>query len=185
MTGQAVTYHSPDASQAVQHIGELRDLYTEVYADPPYEWGTGHADLFTERYRVQAGQPGFALIEARHQDQLIGCCLGVTLQPATPWWHHLLTPLPPDITTEHPGRTFALVEMLVRRPWRRQHIAQTMHNQLLNGRPEERATLTVLPAATPARNAYTKWGWQTVARKRNPLPGSPIFDVLIKNLTST
>jgi hypothetical protein len=54
---------------------------------------------------------------------------------------------------------------------------------LLKDRAEERATLTVLPAAAPAQAAYRKWGWHQVAQKRNPLPGSPLFDVLIKQLT--
>jgi len=34
--------------------------------------------------------------------------------------------------------------------------------------------------ADPAQRAYAKWGWRAVAQKRNPLPGSPIFDVLVK-----
>jgi hypothetical protein len=57
-----------------------------------------------------------------------------------------------------------------------------MHDLLLHDRPEERATLTVLPAAAPAQAAYRKWGWHRVAQKRNPLPGSPLFDVLLKQL---
>jgi len=72
--------------------------------------------------------------------------------------------------------------MLVRVPWRRQHVAQGLHDLLLHDRPEERATLTVLLAAAPAQAAYRKWGWQRVAQKRNPLPGSPLFDVLVKQL---
>jgi hypothetical protein len=78
-----------------------------------------------------------------------------------------------------------LVELLVRRPWRRLRIAQCLHDLLLTGRPEERATLTVLPAAEPAQRAYVKWGWQTVAQKRNPLPGSPVFGVLVKALSAS
>jgi GNAT superfamily N-acetyltransferase len=177
-----VTLRLLDGDQAAAHLDELRALYREVYADPPYEWGDEHAALFAERFAVQRAQPGFALAEARHGAELAGYCFGVTLQPSTPWWQHLLTPLPEDVTTEHPGRTLAVVELLVRPPWRRQHIAQTMHDMLLRGRPEQRATLTVLPAAQPAQRAYAKWGWSTVAQKRNPLPGSPVFDVLIKEL---
>jgi hypothetical protein len=74
------------------------------------------------------------------------------------------------------------VEMLVRKPWRRQHVAETMHDLLLSNRTEERATLTVLPEAIPAQRAYAKWGWQKVGQKRNPLPGSPAFDVMVKDL---
>jgi hypothetical protein len=107
---------------------------------------------------------------------------GVALKPTTPWWQNLLAPLPPEITQEYPGRTWALVELLVREPWRGHHIAQTIHDNLVADRDEERATLTVLPAATPAQAAYAKWGWQKVAQKRNPLPGSPIFDVMLKQL---
>jgi hypothetical protein len=53
---------------------------------------------------------------------------------------------------------------------------------LLTGRQEERATLTVLPAAVPAVAAYQKWGWYKVAEKRNPLPGAPVFAVMVKDL---
>jgi hypothetical protein len=177
-----VTFHSLDGQQALARIDELRDLYQDVYADPPYEWGTEHADLFVERFKVQASQDGFALVETRHGEELVGIAFGVTLQPSTPWWRNLLEPLPEAVTTERPGRTFAIVELLVRKAWRRQHLAKTMHDLLLSNRAEERATLTVLPAATPAQQAYAKWGWQRVAQKRNPLPGSPVFDVLIKDL---
>ncbi|HEY5989573.1 MAG TPA: GNAT family N-acetyltransferase, partial [Streptosporangiaceae bacterium] len=87
-----------------------------------------------------------------------------------------------EVTEEWPGRTFAVVEMLVCQSWRRQHIAQTMHDLLLKNRPEERATLTVLPEALPAQRAYAKWGWHKVGQKRNPLPGAPVFDVMVRGL---
>jgi GNAT superfamily N-acetyltransferase len=177
-----ITYRSVDGEQALGHIGELRNLYLEVYAEPPYEWGTDHAELFEDRFEAQARQDGFALIEARREDELIGAAFGVTLTPATPWWHNLIEPLPAEITEEHPGRTFAVVELLVRRPWRRQHVAEQLHDRLLAGRSEERATLTVLPQALPAQRAYEKWGWQRVGQKRNPLPGSPVFDVMVRRL---
>jgi hypothetical protein len=110
-----ITLELIDGERAITHLDELRALYTEVYADPPYEWGDEH---------------------------------------------------------------------LVRLPWRRQHLAEAMHDLLLNGRPEERAMLTALPAAEPAQTAYRKWGWRKVAQKHNPLPGSPLFDVLIKELAN-
>ena len=178
-----IAFQMIDGGQAADRLGELRALYGEVYAEPPYEWGDDHAALFAERFGVQRRQEGFALVEARDGPELAGFAFGVTLRPSTPWWHNLTTALLPEITTERPGRTFALVELLVRRPWRQQHAAQHMHDLLLKDRPEERATLTVLPAAVPAQTAYRKWGWHKIAQKRNPLPGSPLFDVLVKQLT--
>src|SRR5712692_10597083 len=177
MPERDVTFHLLDGGQAAGHLDELRALYCEVYAEPPYEWGDEHAALFAERFAVQRAQPGFALAEARHGAELVGCYFGVTLQPSTPWWQHLLTPLPADMTTEWPGRTFAVVELLVRAPFRRRHIAQALHDTLLRDRTEERATLTVLPAAMPAQRAYEKWGWRTIGQKPTPLPGSPVFAV--------
>lgn len=168
---------------AADHLAELRALYADVYAEPPYQWGPEHTGLFATRFAVQCRQPGFALAEARAGTTLTGFGFGVTLKPGTPWWTGLTEPLPADITAEHDGRTFALVELLVRPPWRRQGIARALHDLLLTGRTEQRATLTVLPAAVPAQAAYRQWGWHQVARKQNPLPGSPVFDVLIKPLT--
>ena len=46
-------------------MDELHALYSEVYAEPPYEWGQEHAELFAERFEVQRRQEGFALVEAR------------------------------------------------------------------------------------------------------------------------
>ncbi|MFC4856857.1 GNAT family N-acetyltransferase [Actinophytocola glycyrrhizae] len=173
---------SVDSDQAAHHLNELVELYTEVYAEPPYQWGREHAELFVERFEGQRRQDGFRLVEARDHGQLAGIGFGVTLLPDTPWWQNLLTPVSKDMTQEYSNRTFAVVELLVRTPWRRRHIAEGIHNRLLSDRVEERATLTVLPAAEAAQAAYRKWGWQKVAQKRNPLPGSPVFDVMVKHL---
>lgn len=77
-----------------------------------------------------------------------------------------------------------MAELLVRAPWRRQHIAKAMRDLLLKDRPEERAMLTALPAAELAQAACRKRGWRKVAQKHNPLPGSPLFDMLVKSLAT-
>jgi hypothetical protein len=177
-----ITFQRVNPDEAVQHVDELTALYREVYAEPPYPWDTAHAELFSKRFAGQCRDAGFSLVEARSGDELAAFGFGVTLAPTTPWWQNALTPLPEEMTHERVGRTFAFVELLVRRLWRRRHIAETIHTQLLHNRHEERATLTVLPAAMAAQTAYAKWGWRKVAQKRNPLPGSPVFDVMVKEL---
>jgi GNAT superfamily N-acetyltransferase len=127
-------------------------------------------------------QPGFVLAEARHGGYLVSYAFGMPLRPSTSWWRQLTTSLPDEVTTEHPGRTFALVELLVRASWRRQGIGATLHDLILENRPEERATLTMLPTATPAQQAFRKWGWRKVARTRDGGPGSSVSDVLITTL---
>ena len=131
---------------------------------------------------MQRRQPGFALAEARSGGYLVGYATGMPLRPSTSWWRELTTPLPDEDTAEHPGRTFALTDLLVRASWRRQGIGQTLHDLILGGRTEERATLTVLPAAAPAQSAFQNWGWRKVARTRDPGPGSPVSDVLVTSL---
>jgi hypothetical protein len=101
------------------------------------------------------------------------------LRPSTSWWKGLTSPLPATVTTEHPGRTFALTDLLVRASWRRRGIAGSLHDLILGGRPEERATVTVPPGATAAQAAFRNWGWSRVARTHGPHPGSPVLDVLV------
>src|SRR5437899_2465476 len=173
MPAPEITFQLLEGTHAAERADELQALHAEVYADPPYGQ-KDDAALFADRFRVQRRQPGFVLAEARHGGYLVGYAAGMPLRPSSSWWRDLTTPLPEQITTEHPGRTFALVELLVRASWRRQGIAQALHDLILADRPEERATLTVLPAATPAQNAFRKWGWRKIARTREPGPGSSV-----------
>jgi ribosomal protein S18 acetylase RimI-like enzyme len=179
-----ITFQLLDGTQAAEHADELQALHTEVYADPPYARTDGAA-LFARRFRVQCRQPGFVLAEARHGGYLVGYAAGMPLRLSTSWWRNLTTPLPDEVTTEYPGRTFALVDLLVRASWRRQGIAATLHDLILKNRPEERATLIVLPAATPAQKAFQKWGWRKVARTSDPGAGLPVSDVLVTPLPAT
>jgi GNAT superfamily N-acetyltransferase len=173
-----LTFQLIDGPQSAEHAGELQALHAEVYADSPYGLTDEDAALFADRFRVQRRQPGFVLAEARSGDYLVGYAYGMPLRPSTSWWRNLTAPVPDDVTTEYPGRTFALVELLVRAPWRRQGVGRDLHDLILRKRPEERATLR----ATPAQNACQQWGWRKVARTRDSWPGSPLADVLIMTL---
>jgi GNAT superfamily N-acetyltransferase len=177
-----ITLDLLDGRQAAEHADDLQALAAEVYADPPYRQAAAEAAQFADRFRVRRRQPGFALVQARHGEYLVGYALGMPLRPSTSWWRNVTTALPAEVTAEHPGRTFALAELLVRAPWRRQGIGRDLHDLLLAGRPEERATLTVRPAAAPAQGAFQSWGWRKVARTQDPDPGAPLLDVLVRTL---
>jgi hypothetical protein len=166
-----------DGRQAAARAGELQALHAEVYAAPPYAQDPDPA-RFAERFRVQCRQPGFGLAEARHGGYLVGYACGMPLRPSTSWWRELTTSPSGDLTTEHPGRTFALTELCVRAAWRRQGIAAGLHDLILAGRQEQRATATVWPAAGPAQIAFRAWGWRKVGRSG----GSPVVDVLVAAL---
>lgn len=179
MPAPEITIRRAGREQAQRHADEYQAVWAEVYADQPYGWGDEHRAYFARRLRTQARQPGFMLTEARHGAYLVGFGFGLPLRPATDWWRGLTAPLPSEITTEHPGRTFAVGDLLVRAAWRRQGIGRDLCDQLLAGRTEERATLALLPAATAAQAASQAWGWRKVGRRRDARPGSPVMDLLV------
>lgn len=181
MPTPGITLRLLGGTQAAEHMGEYQALHEQVCAEPPF--GCGDGVLFAGRFRVRQRQPGFALAEARRGGYLVGFASGVPLRPSTDWWRHLTTPLPGEVTAEHPGRTFALADLLVRAAWRRQGIGRALHDLLLAGRPEERAALTVSPQAAAAGHALHSWGWRKVGRTRDPRPGSPVRDVLLTSLS--
>jgi len=170
-----------DGPQALAHAAELQALHAEVYGAPPYR---RHADGddFSRRFRVQCRQPGFALTEARSGGYLVGYASGMPLRPSTSWWRGLTSPLPEDVVTEYPGRTFSVIDLLVRAAWRRQGIGQALHDMLLSGRREERATLVVWAEATAAQHAFQSWGWRKVGRTRDSGAESAVADVLVTDL---
>ena len=176
MPAFGIAYRLLDGAAAAEREQDLLALAGEVHdsADDP---------AAARRARVWRRQPGFALAEARHGGFLVGYASGMPLRPSTSWWRELTTPLPPAVTAEHQGRTFALTELLVRASWRRQGIGRDLHDLLLDGRTEERATLTVAPEAVPAQRAFRSWGWRKVARTHGDEPDAPVLDVLLLPLT--
>jgi GNAT superfamily N-acetyltransferase len=179
-----ISFQLVDGTGAGERATDLAALHAEVYADSPY-LRRDDAAVFTERFRVQRRQPGFALAVADHGGYPVGYAAGMPLRASTSWWRDVTAPLPDEVTAEHPGRTFALVDLLVRASWRRQGVGRALHDLLLAGRPEERATAVVLPAAAAAQRAFQDWGWRKVARTREPAEGSSVHDVLILSLGAT
>jgi hypothetical protein len=176
-----VTFELLDGRQAAGHEEEMLALHAEVF-------GAGSPDAdspdsgFGRRLAVWRRQQGFSLAAGFHGGYLVGYACGTPLRSATSWWRELTTPLAEDVTTEHAGRTFALMEIAVRGSWRRQGIGAQLHGLLLGDRPEERATLTVPPRAAAAQHAFRNWGWEKIARTRGLDADTPVCDVLVLGL---
>ena len=162
---------------------ELEALHAEVYRALPYA-GDLDPGRLAGRFGVQCRQPGFVLAAARSGGYLIGCATGMPLRPSTSWWRDLTAPLAEEITAEPVGRTFAIVELMVLASWRRQGIGRSLHDLILSGRPEERATLVVPQAANAAQAAFQRWGWRKVARTRGRSPGAHASDLLVLDLAA-
>lgn len=179
-----VTVDARDGAGAAALLDEILPAYEEVYAEPPYNEGPRDIAEFIERFQRQALRPGFRVVAARSGGSLVGFAFGYLLPSDTQWWAGALSPLPAEFTAEDGKRTFVIIELAVRRPWRRQGVAAQMHAGLLDGLKAGRATLTMRPEpeAAPAQAAYEKWGYRTVGQLR-PWDEAPVYDAMVLDLS--
>jgi GNAT superfamily N-acetyltransferase len=154
----ALTHHSPEEARSL--IDQLCDAYADAYGVEPDDEKTG---AFRTRASRQFGRLRFDLVTARFEAQLVGFAFGYTLSEGTGWWDRLEPEPPKGFNTEHGSRTFVLSEIEVRRAWQGKGIGKALHDALLGGRSEERATLATGPAAD-SQPAYFAWGWHKVGR---------------------
>lgn len=155
-------------------------LYVATHADvidnPFYS-----AERFTERVRGYLRAPGFEIVIARIDGQSVGQAFGYALPVTSRWWDGLTTPVPEGFTVETGSRTFAFNELMVLPDWQGRGVAHTLHDELLRGRREERATLLVREDNAPAQTAYARWGWRKIGKLR-PYPDAPHYDALVIDL---
>lgn len=170
-----------DGDTASGELQVVRQLYAEVFAEPPYYEDAAEVDRFVAGWSRLFDQPGFRLVVAKRAHQPIGFTFGLQLLEQTQWWEGAVTPLPGEITTEWAARTFAIIELAVRLPYRRRGVARELHAQLVAGRTEERVTLLVRPDALAAQRAYLAWGYAKVGRVR-PFPDGPVYDAMLQAL---
>jgi hypothetical protein len=69
----------------------------------------------------------------------------------------------------------------VRLPWCGSGIAHRIHEELLPGRQEERATLLVDPRNGSAKRLYESWGYEHNGDQK-PFPDSPLYATLVRQL---
>lgn len=171
-------HHTTD--QAAGLTDRLVELYLTVYADG----GEFHSE---DRYRRQlAGhmqRDGWDLVTATADGELVGYIYGFPLPAETRWWGGIHEPVPAGFTDEDGKRTFAISELMVAPGWRRRGIAKSLHDELLAGRAEERATLLADPDNTPAQAAYQSWGWRKITTLRPDWEQAPTYDVLVKQIS--
>ena len=168
-----------DADSARERFDELVATYLDAYA------GAG-PNYTEERFRRQLSShlqsSGFSLVAAEVRGAVIGYAYGRTAPPHARFWEGLQTPVPAGLTWEDGNRSFGLCELMVRKEWQRRGVAEALHDELLAGRPEQRATLYARPDNAPAQAAYAKWGWRKVAQVQPSWENAPVYDVLVRQL---
>ncbi len=127
------------------------------------------AERFAERFVNYAKAPGFEIVVASIGGEPVGQAFGYALPVAARWWDGLTTPVPDGFTTETGSRTFALNELMVVPAWQGKGVAHALHDALLDGRREKRATLLVREDNESAQRAYARGGGgRSASRSRSP-----------------
>lgn len=163
-------------------VARLRHELVDVHVDARAELldqAFYSAERFDERLDRYITAPGFALVTAHVDARLVGYAFGSPLPADTGWWTDTTAVEPGsagELFREAPGRTFAFREILVRKGDQGRGYAHCLHDALLEGRAEERATLVVRPD-NPARDLYLRWGWSIVGHTQ-PFEDGPRFDAM-------
>ncbi|MEU8543018.1 GNAT family N-acetyltransferase [Streptomyces sp. NPDC048717] len=181
-----LTYERYEGEEAAGQLDAFLPAYEEVYADPPYSEGPSDVAAFIEHYLVHVRRKGMRLVIARDdQTNVIGFTYGYLLPADSPWWSNVDANLADDFTREDGTRTWVILELAVRAPWRRRGIAAALHTALLDGLNVERVTLTVRPEpeAAPAQAAYKAWGYRSVGVS-HPWEEAPYYRTMILDLAA-
>lgn len=145
--------------------GTLADVYAEVYADrldDPFL----SMDAFLNRFEGHTFRPGREAVVGYDAGEPVGYAYAALLPEATRWWQGLKDQDSALDTSESGTRTLALFEPMVRAPWPKSGAARRIHEELWNGRPEERVTLMVEPRKPGVRRLYERWGYERVGDVR-------------------
>jgi hypothetical protein len=156
----------------------LLDVYADVRADlihlPHYS-----VDAYAERINRHATEAGWEAVIGYDGTEPIGYAYCNTVGPGDRWWTRMEEPLP-DGYEDLP--TIALKELGIRPAWRKTGASVRLHDALLAGRPEQRATLLVNPKAGNGKVQvlYASWGY--VVFNRQQPPGSPPLIAMARTL---
>ncbi|MFJ2808941.1 GNAT family N-acetyltransferase [Kitasatospora sp. NPDC087271] len=171
-----------DGEQAVELEGQLKEVFSEAFAEAPYGEGPTDVERAFRRFRSPARRRGFRAAIVFDGDTVVGMAYGCPLSADTGWWDTLIDPVPENLGHEDGKRTFGLFELAVRPRWRRQGVATRTHRVLIEGVDNARVMLNTRPEGAAARASYRAWGYRRVG-SAIPWDGAARHDVMLLDLT--
>ncbi|MFI1331387.1 GNAT family N-acetyltransferase [Streptomyces sp. NPDC020845] len=179
---ETIVVERMDGPAAAQAEAEFRLVYAEVFAEEPYEETPDSVDASFRGFRSQVRRATFRGALARTiGGEPVGIAYGYPLSPSTGWWDRLTTPVSDELRREDGRRTFGLMELAVRAPWRRLGVARRLHEAVLAETTVERVLLNARPDVAAAQAAYRSWGYRKVG-EAHPWDGADLHDVMVLDL---
>lgn len=181
-TTDVITVSSLSGRESAQAEDAFTLVYAETFAEPPYSQTASDVEANFRRFRSQVRKPTFRAALARTGDgEPVGIAYGYPLSAATGWWGRLTTPVDDELRRENGRRTFGLMELAVRAPWRRLGVARRLHEAVLADATAERVLLNARPDVEAAQSAYRSWGYRKVG-EAHPWDGAALHDVMLLDL---
>jgi ribosomal protein S18 acetylase RimI-like enzyme len=165
--GVTLAHHQAETVPAL--LDDICVVYADAYGQVPGEDADAKVAAFRGRAAKALSRPGYEMVVARNGDELAGFVFGYSLAVDTHWWDDLSPQPSPEFLREDGSRTFVVAEIEVGRKWQGSGVGRALHDEILSGRREQRATLATGPGADTARAIYERWGWQKIGT----VPGTP------------
>jgi ribosomal protein S18 acetylase RimI-like enzyme len=172
------TYYTRGQADRIRQ--QLIDVYAEVYEAKAATEPFFSIPRFTHRLTGHTAHPGWACVIGEIDGEVVGYAYGRPDSEAE--WREMTTVETPEVREYGVGGgVFGLCELMVRARWRGAGVARTVHDVLMENRPEPRASLFVERENMRAKALYERWGYRAVATSR-PTPDAPLYDAMVLDL---
>ncbi|MBL1285630.1 GNAT family N-acetyltransferase [Streptomyces sp. For3] len=153
----------------------LIDVHADSYAEAMDNEFNQRFPWFVDHW---SGMDGFTCVVAFEDEEPTGFAYGAPLQVGREWWRS---------TAFEPNNgytaTYAVSEVMVRPKWRKQGIADRLHEALLSRRNEDLAVLLVDVTHPKVQDLYERWGYRKTGEQQ-PFADSPVYAVMVRDLRS-
>jgi ribosomal protein S18 acetylase RimI-like enzyme len=160
----SIVIQAVDAAGVGSLSGQLVEVYSAAFGEPPYNEPPAAGERFADSLRVHSRRRGFAMRVAEDSGgEVVGFAYGYRAAPGQ-WWHDRVAgSLDPRAAARWLTGAFELVELAVRPDDQRRGLGGALHDALIDSAPDHStAVLSTLDADTPARRLYRRRGWRPI-----------------------
>jgi ribosomal protein S18 acetylase RimI-like enzyme len=142
-------------------VEALASVYTVVFREPPYS--EPDASDLRRRLPIHGERPGFRLVTASVDDQVVGFAYGYTGEGRGRWIERLAAQLGAETAGRLLGGHLVLAELAVLPSVRGRGIGAALLDAMLRDRAEPRVLLQTHDGDTPAMRLYERAGFRRLA----------------------